>query len=87
MIRAWKRLPARCPLPPAASLYRPGLFKALDKIAQRGRRVQIGTIRWFRAYVPAAAALPPDAAARQRGGAPRRLLAKVKAAAAALNLC
>jgi indolepyruvate ferredoxin oxidoreductase, beta subunit len=26
---------------------RPGLFKALDKIVNRGRRVQSGTIRWF----------------------------------------
>lgn len=26
---------------------RPGLFKALDKIVNRGRRVQTGTIRWF----------------------------------------
>jgi indolepyruvate ferredoxin oxidoreductase beta subunit len=28
-------------------MYRPGLFKALDKIVNRGRRVQTGTIRWF----------------------------------------
>ena len=26
---------------------RPGLFKALDKIVNRGRRVQTGTVRWF----------------------------------------
>jgi indolepyruvate ferredoxin oxidoreductase beta subunit len=26
---------------------RPGLFKALDRIVNRGRRVQTGTIRWF----------------------------------------
>jgi len=26
---------------------RPGLFKALDKVVNRGRRVQTGTIRWF----------------------------------------
>jgi indolepyruvate ferredoxin oxidoreductase beta subunit len=26
---------------------RPGLFNALDRIVNRGRRVQTGTIRWF----------------------------------------
>ena len=26
---------------------KPGLFKALDRLVNRGRRVQTGTVRWF----------------------------------------